>query len=370
MKIGLLFSLTGSRADMGSTIADGALLAVDELNEAGGVLGEPLDVEVMDTRSEISRAPGAVRTLMTERGANAIVGGYMSATRVAMLPVIRELNALLLYPTYFEGGESDPRVFYCGAAPNQYLPDYLRWISENIGRRVYILGSDYLYPRVLADAVTVTGPAWDMEVVGNQRVPLGERTFGPVTSDIQSSGADVVLCNLVGTDSTVAFYRAMSEQLPDTPVAATVTTGVDLRNMSSRVSDGRLMVASYLPDVPTPQNVAYRAALKRYRGPVPTHAAQVSAYNAVHMLALAAEHARSTDTDALRSALTQVSFNGNPAGVPFRFQQNHYSIHPAFLGRAHGGDYEVLAEFPPKLADPWWGTVRNEAVDSRNVSAR
>jgi len=374
MRIGLLFSLTGPRSDMGSTIADGALLAASEINDAGGVLGEPLDIEMVDARSEITRAASGVRTLVTERHVDAIVGGYMSASRVAMLPVLRELDTLLLYPTYFEGGETDSRVFYCGASPNQYLPGYLAWIGKNLGHRIAVIGSDYVYPRVLAEQIVRTAPSLGLEIVTESLLPLGETDFTETVTDIADAGAEVVVCNLVGSDSTAAFYReAASTGLP---IAATVTTGVDLRNMDPEVGNGHYMVASYLSDMVTPANLTYRASLSQFRGPVPSHAAQVSAYNAVHMLALAAEDAGSVSTADLSDSLTRVSFDGNPSGVPFRFQTNHYSVHPTVIGRAAAqdsgeADYKVLAEFPATLADPWWGArPPRESPASRNVSAR
>ncbi|AGP31892.1 substrate-binding protein [Corynebacterium terpenotabidum] len=368
MRIGLLFSLTGPRSDMGSTIADGALLAASEINAAGGVLGEPLDIEMVDARSEITRAAAGVRTLVTERKVDAIVGGYMSATRVAMLPVLHELDTLLMYPTYFEGGETDPHVFYCGAAPNQYLPAYLDWISVHLGLRIHIIGSDYLYPRVLREQIIRTADSLGLTVVGDILVPLGETDFGEAVADIRDSGADVVLSNLVGSDSTTSFARAIAET--GLPVAATVTTGVDLRNMDPGTTDCHYMVASYLSDMVTPANLTYRSALHHFRGPVPSHAAQVSAYNAVHMLALAADDAGATDTASLTDSLTRVTFSGNPSGIPFRFQSNHYSVHPAVIGQAVGSDYRVLAESPATFADPWWGSVPPTPRDSRNVSAR
>lgn len=367
MRIGLVFSLTGPRSDVGSTIADGALLAVSEINTAGGVLGEPLEVEVFDTCSEVSRAPLGVRTLVQDRQVDALVGGYMSACRVAMLPVLRELDTVLMYPTYFEGGENDPHVFYCGAAPNQFLPDYLSWIATHLGHRIYIIGSDYIYPRVLSEEIRRTAATWNIKVVGDSFAPLGETDFRDAVAEItertDSSRPDVVVCNLVGSESTSAFYQQLHDSGCGLPVAATVTTGVDLRAMKRTSGDGHYMVASYLAGVVSPNNITYRSALHQFRGPVPAHAAQVSAYNAVHMLSLAADRAGDTSTEALASALTHVTFNGNPTGTPFRFQADHYSIHPAIIGESDGHDYRIIAEFPPTPAEPWWGM-------SRSVNAR
>lgn len=142
----MLFSLTGPLAQMEQSILDGALLAVDEINNDGGVRGQDLRPAIYDDHSEVLSSARGINHLCGTEHVNVIVGGYTSASRVAMLPAIHANRALLMYPTYFEGEEADPRVFYCGAAPNQYLADYLSWVADNLGRRVYIIGSDYVYP--------------------------------------------------------------------------------------------------------------------------------------------------------------------------------------------------------------------------------
>ena len=127
---------------MEKSILAGAAVAVHEINACGGVLGEELTVAVFDDRSEVASTARGIDHLCRDESVDVIVGGYTSASRFAMRPAIHANRSLLMYPTYFEGEESDSRVFYCGAAPNQYLTDYLGWIASTLGRRVYIVGSD------------------------------------------------------------------------------------------------------------------------------------------------------------------------------------------------------------------------------------
>ncbi|MET8799472.1 transporter substrate-binding protein [Nocardia sp. NPDC004568] len=365
MKIGLLYSLSGAQAEMEQSILDGALLAVHEINAAGGVGGAELQTAIFDDRSQVSLTAHGIDHLCRTESVDAVVGGYTSASRVVMIPAIHANRTLLMYPTYFEGEETDRRVFYCGAAPNQYLADYLDWIATNLGRRVYIVGSDYIYPRVLAEAIRRFGDRWDISVAGAWHAPLGETDFTAVLADIARTRPSVVICNLVGVDSTTQFYTQFHDagfEPATLPIAATVTTAIDLAHMPPEVSDGHFMVATYFSALESAANSAYRRALEEIRGRRHTHSAQVGAYNAVHALGLAAELAGSTATAAIADALLGVRFDGNPEGLPFYFRSDHYSAHPAYVGRAAGGTYEVVEEFAPRLPDPWWSESRSLIV--------
>lgn len=360
----MLYSLSGNQAEMEQSILDGAMLAVHQINSRGGVLGSDIQVAIYDDHSEVSSTARGVDHLCTTENVDAIVGGYTSAARLALTPAIHANASLLMYPTYFEGEETDSRIFYCGAAPNQYIADYLAWIAGTLGRRVYVVGSDYIYPRVLAEAIRRLAGSLGIEIVGDRYAPLGETRFESIIDDIDRVRPDVVVCNLVGADSTTAFYTQhhLVGLTPDTvPIAATVTTELDLAHMPTEVSDGHYMVATYFSELSSPVNDTFRRDLAQVRGQRWSHAAQIGAFNAVHALALAAEQAQSLDVDALSRALIGIRFEDNPEGAPFYFRANHYSSHPSYVGRAAGGKYEVIADFAARQPDPWWSGSRPPA---------
>ncbi|GAA4400249.1 urea ABC transporter substrate-binding protein [Tsukamurella soli] len=357
MRIGMQFSLTGSLAAVEESILDGAMLAVHEINARGGVLGAPLETAVYDDGSKVLASVHAINHLCRAEQVDVVVGGYTSASRLAMAPAIHENRSLLMYPTYFEGEETDPRIFYCGAIPNQFAADYLSWIGSNLGRRIFVVGSDYIYPRVMAEVARRYGGHLGIETVGERYVPLGETRFDAVVEHIRRAAPDVVLCNVVGLDSTTAFYRRFAAAGLDArrlPIAATVTTEIELARMPHELSEGHFMVATYFASLDTPVNHAYRSALRQVRGQTSCHAAQVGAYNAVHALGLAAEWSGAADPVALARGLLAVRFDANPEGVPFQLRDNHHSAHPAYVATAESGEYRILTEFAPRPADPWW----------------
>ncbi|MFM9376563.1 transporter substrate-binding protein [Gordonia sp. VNK21] len=367
MKLGVLCSLTGRRQEIGQSILDGALAAVSQINAAGGIGGEPIEPVIADTRSDVA---GTIEGAVSLRagGVKVLVGGYTSAARVAVRPALQTVDALLLYPTYFEGEETDPNVFYCGASPNQFLGGYLEWIAGNLGSRMYLVGSDYIYPRVLGEAIQVLGRRRGLETVGDWFAPLGETELDAVIEDIARAAPDVIICNLVGAESTASFYTAHRRAgltAASMPIAATVTTEIDLAHMPTEVSDGHYMAASYFSGLTSPANARFRAELAA-RGQRRAHAAQVGAYNGVRAAALAYELTGSDEVAEMRSALRSVTVDENPEGIAFGFDDEHYSTHPAYIGRARGGDYEVIAGFDPVAAQPWW----SDRSDRRGLSYR
>lgn len=163
-------------------------------------------------------------------------------------------------------------------------------------------------------------------------------------------------------DSTSAFYQQFHDagfSAATLPIAATVTTEVDLAHMSPELTNGHFMTGTYFSGVDSDVNSSYRESLWKIRGQRWSHPAQVGAYNAVHAIRIAAEHADSFDPAHLSAALLGVRFERNPEGLPFYFLNNHYSAHPSYVARASNGKYDVLEEFSPRLPEPWWSGKRS-----------
>ena len=358
IRVGLVYSLTGRLAETERSIHKGALLAVRQVNEAGGVRGHPLVPITADYVSDCAAAAVQVRELVRRHGVIACIGGYTSASRVAMLPAVHASRTLLIYPTYFEGLETDSRTFYAGAAPNQFLVDYVRWILANLGTKLYVIGSDYVYPRTLALLLRSLAIADGADVVAERYVPLHQTDFGPNLAEIAALRPDVIVSNLVGTASTAAFYRQFHDAghtAARLPIAATVTSELDLKVMGPRLGAGHVMAATYFSSLRQPENQRYLEAFHAAFGPDEvTHVAQVGAYNAVWLLALAAHQADDLSVPSLREALADTRFTGNPEGWPLTTHPNHYTSHPAYIGRARAdGQFDILAEYPVRSPDPY-----------------
>src|ERR671919_1041647 len=148
VKVGILHSLSGTMAISETVLKDVALMAIEEINANGGVMGYKIEPVVVDPASNWPLFAEKARQLITQDKVAVTFGCWTSVSRKSVLPVFEELNGLLFYPVQYEGEESSRNVFYTGAAPNQQaIPavDYLM-ANEKVQRWV-LAGTDYVYPR-------------------------------------------------------------------------------------------------------------------------------------------------------------------------------------------------------------------------------
>jgi urea transport system substrate-binding protein len=354
--VGILYSLSGHLSVTEISILRGALLAVDEVNASGGVDGRPLVPVVEDYSSDTTLAAQKARKLLRVDRVVCCIGGYTSASRVAMLPVIRAERGLLLYPTFYEGLEADPNTFYTGAVPNQNLLDYLGWIFANLGTRLYIVGSDYIYPRTVGALIGSVAQTAGAIVTAERYVPLGATDFSSVLSEIDAARPDVVISNLVGSDSIPSFYRqfrSAGHTAESLPIAATVTTEIEIQTMGPEYGEGHFMTATYFGSLGNASNLRYVAGIRaRWGEDMVTHVTQVGAYNAVWLVALALR--RGGSARDLKDELLRTVFEGSPEGHAIGFDETHHTTHPSYIGRTRAnGDFEILAESAPSMPQPF-----------------
>lgn len=178
VKIGLLHALSGPMAVSESPMVEAELLAIEEINEDGGVLGRPLEAVVADTGSHTESAMRKTEQLLDKDKVSAIVGCWTSSCRKSIRPIIERHNALLIYPMAYEGLERSPNIIYTGAAPNQQVLPAVNWAYENIGTRFYLLGSDYVWPHAVNAMVRDQIRALGGSVVGESYLPFGSSMPG------------------------------------------------------------------------------------------------------------------------------------------------------------------------------------------------
>lgn len=358
-RVGILFSETGVTSVIERSQLHGALLAIEEINEAGGVDGRMIKPISYDPASVVVRYGELAERLLTRDGVNIIFGCYMSSSRKEVLPVIERRNALFFYPTLYEGFEYSPNVIYGGAAPNQNSVPLASYLMETYGTRFYFVGSDYIYPResnrVMRNIVRQAGG----EVVGERYVPLeaGPDDFNVILRDIHKQKPDVIFSTVVGT-GTVNFYRAYHSLNPETdraPIASLTTNEAEVAEMGAASAAGHITAAPYFRNIVSEANSRF---LDRYRKRFGTVADVTScceaAYFQVHMFANALRITGGTDTDGLRAALCGADFEAPQGRVKIDPDNNHTYLQSR-IGRING-DGEYVVEFEvgrPIKPDPY-----------------
>jgi len=214
IKIGVLHSQTGIMAPTEKPLIDAVLLAVKQVNAAGGVLGRPLEAVVRDGCSAPEAFAREARKLLSEDKVVALFGTWTSDSRRAVLPVLDQLHGLLFYGVQYEGGEQDPNVIYTGLTANQQLFPGLKYMVEAFGDRAYLVGSDSFFSRAIhAEARRALQQHCGHGEVGEAYRPLGPSDYTGVVADIERLKPDFVVLtqNLEGTE---AFYAAFKLKIP------------------------------------------------------------------------------------------------------------------------------------------------------------
>lgn len=178
--VGLLHSLTGTMAISEVSLKEAELLAIDEINQAGGVCGKIIQPIIENGASDPTCFAAQAQKLLQADRVATIFGCWTSASRKAVLPILEHFNGLLWYPVQYEGLECSPHVFYTGACANQQVEPAVNWCLENYGHRFYLIGSDYVFPRTVNQIIKAQLKQHQGITIAEQYIPLGETEFNPV----------------------------------------------------------------------------------------------------------------------------------------------------------------------------------------------
>jgi branched-chain amino acid transport system substrate-binding protein len=360
VKIGVLFSKTGTTSTIGTSQLQGALLAIDELNEAGGVDGREIVPVIYDPESNPALYAILAEKMISEDKVNVIFGCYMSSSRKTVLPVVEKWNKLLFYPTLYEGFEYSNNVIYTGAAPNQNSVQLAEFMMSNFGTRVYMVGSDYIYPyesnRIMSDLVLQHQGS---EKLGEQYVRLDatEKDYAAIIADIKNKRPDFIFSTVVG-NSTASFYRAYAEAGFDPktmPIASLTTSEAEVSQMSPEVAAGHFTASPYFQAIESEMN---RRCLSRFRSrfgadSVPNMCWEAS-YFQTHIFANAMRQAGTDRIDALLPHVLGSEFLA-PQGLVRIDPTNHHTCVYPRIGRANlKGQFTLIREATrPVHPDPY-----------------
>jgi len=313
---GILHSLTGTMAYSESPVVDASLLAIDQLNRRGGLLGRRVEAIVVDGKSDAATFARQAEWLIGEKRVSAIFGCWMSAHRKAVLPVIERHDNLLIYPVQYEGLESSPNVFYLGAAPNQQIIPAIRWAFGFLNcKRLFLVGSDYIFPRVATEIVRDQVKRMGGTIAGECYIPSGGVEMTSLVAAIAASKPDLIV-NTINGDSNISFFRSLrtSGLTPDLiPVLSFSIGENELRNLDIA---GNYAAWNYFQSIDRAENRLFVDAFRARYGPQRvTSDPMEAAYVGVNLWAQAVEAAGCGDISIVREALRHQNFNAPEGSV-------------------------------------------------------
>jgi urea transport system substrate-binding protein len=364
IKVGDLHSLSGTMAISEVAVKNAEMLAVDQINASGGVLGKQIQVNTEDGASDWPTFAEKAKKLLTVDHVAAVFGGWTSASRKAMLPVFEQYKGLLYYPVQYEGLESSPDIFYTGATTNQQIIpalDYLKSIGKT---KLFLLGSDYVFPRTANEEIKAYAKANGMTIVDEQYTPLGATDYQTLVNKIAQEKPDAVFNTLNG-DSNVAFFKQLHgagitpQQIPvmSVSIAEQEVQGIGPANVA-----GELTAWNYYETTNTPTNPAFVAAYKaRYGANSVVDDPMEAGYTAVHLWAMAVDKAGTTDVAAVKAASANLTWQAPEGQVTIDPVSQHlYKTARIGVIQPDGLINEVWNSGGPIKPDPylkgysWW----------------
>jgi urea transport system substrate-binding protein len=360
--VGVLHSLSGTMAISEVAVRDSTLLAIEEINANGGVLGKKIVPTVEDGASDWPTFAEKAEKLINVDDVAVVFGGWTSASRKAMLPVFEGLDGLLFYPVQYEGLEQSPNIFYTGATTNQQIIPALDYLKEEGMTDVYLVGSDYVFPRTANKIIKAYAKANGMNILGEEYLPLGDTGVSTIVSKVLDAEPDVVFNTLNG-DSNVAFFKELKAKgnTPDeiqtvsVSVAEEEVGGIGLDNI-----EGHLTAWNYYQTTDLPRNDEFVSAFKSEYGQNRVTADPIEAgYNSVYIWAAAVEKAGSFDIDKVKKAAKGLVLE-TPEGELTVDKKNQHVFKTARIGviNSEGLIDEVWNSGAPIKPDPCLKTYK------------
>jgi urea transport system substrate-binding protein len=287
IKVGVLFSQTGSLAVIENDSTQVILYAIDEINRNGGVAGMQVEPVVVDAQSDIKVYSEKISQLILRDRVIATFGGYTSASRRAVAPIVMARDHLFYYPTCYEGRECTQNIINTGPLANQHSQDLIPFMVKNFGPKVYLVGSNYIWPKESNKNAKVWLERVGGEVVGEDYVPLGSSEFAPVFNKIRQQKPDFIFSTVVG-DSDVAFHKQFLQEgfkADKLPIAALTTGEIEVRAMGAEAGAGHFLSAPYFQTLDNPTNNKFVDGYlsSKYGGGGVTHYNMEETYLAVYV---------------------------------------------------------------------------------------
>lgn len=355
IRIGVLHSLSGTMAFSEKPLVDAVRLAVEEINRHGGLLGRPVEMVIADGRSDWNVFAAEAERLIEKERVSVLFACWTSACRKALKPVVERHRHLMFYPVQYEGLEQSPHILYTGSAPNQQIIPGARWALNRFGKRVYLVGSDYVFPRTANLIIRDLVNAADGKILAERYLPLGSMAVEELVEDIHRQKPDVVF-NTVNGDSNSHLFTALEKAgLKDLPLVSFSVAEDEQKAMGGAQLTQHYGVWSYFQSLPHEENRHFVAAWQaRFGAGRVTSDPVEAAYVGVHLWALAVQDAGSPEPQRVNPALVRMSFNG-PSGIAAVDSATRHLWKAVRVGKVgRDGQFEqVYASSTPLRPAPW-----------------
>lgn len=347
--VGGIHDLSGGLDLYGKPMADALILAAEEINEGGGLLGRQIKLITQDPQSNMQQYTQIAQKMALGDKVAVVQGGMTSSSREVIRPVLHKAGTLYFYNTQYEGGVCDRNTFCTGATPAQNLASAVPEAIARFGKTIYVVAADYNYGQIISEWVKKYAKEHGGEVVAVEFFPLDVSEFGPTIQKIQAAAPSMVFSALVG-GAHVSFYRqwagaGLNKKIP--LVSSTFSHGQEQKVLSAEEGNGIVTFASYFETIDSPANKAFLARWHKRFGddyPVVTEFAS-NTYQGMRLWAKAVTQAGTTDRMKVIEALeTGISFDGPSGKVTIDPRTHHVKV-DARMAETENQTFKILKQW-------------------------
>ena len=371
IKLGSVLDNSGNLDAYGKPMVMATLLAAEEINAAGGLLGRKIEVKQYDTQSDIALYTKFAQQLARDDKVDVVHGGITSASREAIRQTFKRANTLYFYNVLYEGGVCDRNVVCTGTTPAQAVEPIVEIALKQWGKTAYILAADYNYGQITAKWLAHFIALGKGQTLKTDFFPLDVADFGSTIAKIQQEKPAFVVSALVG-GAHMSFYRqwaasGMNKKIP--LCSTTFGVGNEHLALSPAEGDGILIAGNYSQESTDPANKEFLAKwAKRFGDTKVVHEIAVSQYQGIMLWAACVKKAGSLDRDKMLAAIESgVSIQG-PGGKITLEPKTHHATLDIKVMEVKGQKLTIKQEFkarPPSDTAQFCDLIKNPAENKQ-----
>ena len=348
IKIGFFSPTTGFAAADGTSALNSANLAVEMVNAAGGVLGRQLELVAYDDAAAPDQASGIARKLIEQDMVVAgVSGSYSGATRAAA-PIFQEaglpmIAAYAITPSITETGDKIFRVGTLGTVQGKVGAELVATVLG--AKKVAILIVDNDFGVALTDGFKMRAAELGLEIVLEEKYPLGETEFRPIIGKIKEAAPDVIYATGYYNEAANLVNQAVEEGLTTQIVGQEGYDSPKFIELAGPASEGVIITTDLNRDSERPMTKLF---LEQYKAKYGVDADMVgaSAFDAVQVLAYAIKTAGSTDPAAITQAIAGLKDFEDVASGPFwYYTAGRVVVRPVSSQIVRDGQFHLFHEF-------------------------
>ena len=349
IKVGFFGALTGPTATFAQSGRNGAMLAVEQINGAGGVLGKPILLLAEDDRGEASEAASSVSKLITRDHVVALIGEQASSRTLAAAPIAQSYGVPLISPTstneeVTKKGDYIFRACFIDAYQGRAVADFAR---RNLKAQTAAILTDAKsdYSVGLAQAFRRSFESLGGRITSELKYSEGDSDFSAQLTAIRPERPDVLFVPGYYTDAGLIARQAKSLGLVTTLLGADGWDSPKLVEIGGAAMEGTYFANHYSVDDPAPAVRRFVEAYKARFGAEPDSIA-ASSYDAMRLLADAITRAGSTEGKRVRGALASTrDFAGVTGTITMDAERN--PIKAAVILKVEGGRFRFAGSIAP-----------------------